>query len=412
MTSSTRFGIRWSPLLLLLAVGALACDEGMFMTPDDAPAGVSRAFGVWEPGPQDTCTPEIHDRYAVVGPDQKLYPTWHPPVDLATGCTFGHEHGRNPEGSDLFSTVGLIPFGYVNEVADLFAPHPGYKVEWENDVHMSVGLGDAGNAVFEILCDVLVELHQGSAGSGAFVNPQHELVYHARCSDATELHLAVLSVIGDAGEFRRSCESDVAIVVNPSATGPDGGGRRLIPDRVCVERHILVADGVRSSFGSGLRESWQLSQSIRAADGPALARVGPYFNVFNPSRYYDPASPDLVGRPIDLCYEVMLDGRRAQGGLCEESTAGGTITDLTFDDPRSAFNGARRDVDINSIRISNPDGPEVWYTDVYGKNGRTERFEGSIRQFIARLDNSTLTPSGPSIGRDRDYGGQGVHPPN
>ena len=31
---------------------------------------------------------------------------------------------------------------------------------------------------------------------------------------------------------------------------------------------------------------------------------------------------------------------------------------------------------------------------------------------IATIDNENLVPSGPSIGRDRDYGDQGVHSPN
>jgi hypothetical protein len=353
----------------------------------------------------------VHDQFAVVGPDGKLYPTWHPPVDPETGCSFGHEHGRDPRGSDLRGEVGAIPFGYVNEVADLFAPHVGYKIEWENDVAMSLGFGDVGSVLFDVKCDVLAELHQGSGGGGAFVNPQHELQYHAKCSDGTELHMRILTVIGHAGEFERSCDG-ATVVVAPDLDGPDGGGRRRIPDRTCVERHILVPEGERSSFGSGLRESWQLSQSLRTADGHRLASIGPYFNIFNPSRYHDPASPDLVGRPIDLCYEVTPNGERADGGLCDESTAEGTITGLTFDDPRSAFNGARRDMDINSIRVSNSEGPRVWYTDVYGMNGSVTPFPGSIRQVIATIDNENLVPSGPSIGRDRDYGDQGVHSPN
>jgi hypothetical protein len=284
-------------------------------------------------------------------------------------------------------------------------------MEWENDVLMNTG-----SALFEIRCDVLVKMHQGSHSKDAFTNNLHELSWHARCSDGTELHATFLTPIGDAGELARSCDGDVRVDVGtPNPTNsPDGGGRRLIPDRTCVEQHILVAEGDRSSFGSGLRESWQLSHSLRTESGGRLASVGPYFNVFNPSRFYDPAMPDGVGRPIDVCYEVTEDGRRAQGGLCDESTAEGTVLDVAFDDPRSAFDGARRDFDINSIRISNSDGPQVWYTDPFGKNGRTESFPGSIMQFIAQFDNEDVTPSGPSIGRDRDYGGEGtgVHAPN
>jgi hypothetical protein len=394
---------------MIASLTLFACQDDVGLVgPGKAPNGVSRAFSAWTPGPGDTCTPEIHDRFATVGPDGKLYPTWHPPVDPQSGCTFGHEHGRDPRGSDLFDEVGYIPFGLANEAADLFAPHPGYKVEWENDVEMRVGLGDLGGALFTISCDVMVELHQGSAGSGRFVNPHHELAYHARCSEGTELHFQIVTTIGHAGEFVRSCDSGVHVVVAPDAGGRDGGGKRLIPDRTCVERHILVAEGQTSRFSSGLRESWQFSESLRAANGETLASVGPYFNVFNPSRYHDPDKPDLLGNAIDLCYEVMADGNRARGGPCEGIPA----IPVAWNDPASPFDGAHRDVDINGIRIRNEDGPEVWYTDAYGKNGSPERFPGSIRQVIAGINNEVVTPSGPSIGRDRHYGGQGVHPPN
>lgn len=409
MVVSVKSAVRASAITVTICLIG-GCGDGALVDLDDAPSGPSRAFSAWTPGPFDTCTPEVHDQYATVGPDGKLYPTWHPPTDPETECTFGHEHGRDPAGSDLYAAVGDIPFGYANEVADLFAPHVGFKIEWENDVEMSVGLGDVGESLFRVTCDVLVELHQGSAGAGAFINPLHELVYHAKCSDGTELHFTKVSTIGHAGEFVRSCDNDVEIEVAPGepAGAPDGGGRRRIPDRQCVLDHILVADGEDSNFRAGLRESWQLSESLRSAEGHRLASVGPYFNVENPSRYYDPSSPDLVSRPVDLCFEVLATGEQARGGLCE-----GVVPGVTWDDPRSPFDGAHRDVDINSIRLSNKEGPEIWYTDVFGRNGQTKPFEGSIKQFIAMRNNEAVTPSGPAVGRDRHYGeGKGVHPPN
>jgi hypothetical protein len=419
MPSPSRIRRRLTAVLLApLAVLFSRCSDSGVVGPEDAPNGVSRAFGIWSPGPNDTCTPEVHDRYAVVGPDGKLYPTWHPPTD-PSGCTFGHEHGRDPRGSDLFGDVGPIPFGYANEQLDTFDPttarhedHVGHKVEWGNNLEMR--LGDAGGAVFDVRCDVLVKMHQGTHSKDAFTNNLHELAFHAVCSDGTRLHMTILSPIGDAGEFVRSCDGEVHVEVGPPTplNSPDGGGRRLIPDRSCVEEHVLVPEGERSSFGSGLRESWQLSHSLRTAEGRGLASIDPYFNVQNPSRFHDPALPNGVGRPIDVCYEVTTDGRRAQGGLCDESTAEGTITGIPYDDPRSLFNGADRDMDINSIRITNADGPEVWYTDPFGRNGQRNAFPGSIRQFIARIDNSAVTPSGPSIGRDYGGPGTGVHAPN
>src|SRR5690606_6377513 len=60
--------------------------------------GNGRAYDVWRPAVEGECSAEIHNSYFVVGPDGTRYPTWHPPEDEATGCSFGHEHGRDPRG--------------------------------------------------------------------------------------------------------------------------------------------------------------------------------------------------------------------------------------------------------------------------------------------------------------------------
>jgi hypothetical protein len=132
-----------------------------------------------------------------------------------------------------------------------------------------------------------------------------------------------------------------------------------------------------------------------------------------PSRFYDESLPDGVGRSIDLCYEVESNGDRARTDVCSEATAEGTILDMLHTDVRSPFNGADRFVDINSNRISNREGPKIWYTDPFGHNASTQPFPGSITQFIASIDNDRgLRISGPTIGRDRDYGATTVHSPN
>lgn len=406
----------WAAVLApVLITGACSADGGL-AGPEDAPAGLSRAFGIWAPTPEiDTCTPAVHDRYATVGPDGKLYPTWHPPVHPESDCTFGHDHGRDPRGSDLYGDVGSIPFGYANEVLDAHDPanprhedHFGHKIEWENDIEMNTE-----SPIFQIFCDVLIKMHQGTHSKDALANNLHELNFNAQCSDGTGLHVTFLTNIGDAGGFESTC-NDVRVDVGPPSpvNSPNGGGRRIIPTRSCVEQLILVPDGGKSNFRSALRESWQLSESIRAENGHRLVSLGPYFNAALPSRFHDPAAPGIIGRPMDVCYEVTPAGEQARGSHCDEATAGGAVTDITWNDPRSPFNGADRDVDINTIRISNADGPKVWYTDPFGANGRTEPFRGSIRQWIARIDNDGVAPHGPRIGRDYGGPGTGVHAPN
>ncbi len=81
------------------------------------------------------------------------------------------------------------------------------------------------------------------------------------------------------------------------------------------------------------------------------------------------------------------------------STSNGTVTGVTFDNPASVFNGVER-VDVNATIIDNVGGPEAWQTDPFGKHGRTQLFPGSIRQFIARIDNTRggREASGPTLG--------------
>ncbi len=87
---------------------------------------------------------------------------------------------------------------------------------------------------------------------------------------------------------------------------------------------------------------------------------------------------------------------------------------MTFDDPCSVFNGVEHVVDINENVIDNAQGPAFWFTDPFGKNGRTEAFPGSILQYIATIDNTRggLDVSGPTLGGNRTYGGPRVHAPN
>ena len=307
----------------LLCFTAIGCETDHALSPAAA-AGFSHAYDIWQPGPDDTCTPEIHNQYSVVGPDGMLYPTWHPPVDPETGCSFGHDHGRDPSGSALYDEVGPIPFGYANEALEIYAPqgprhedHVGHKIEWENDMEMKFGDGISAG-LFSVQCDVLTKLHQGSHSKDAFTNNLHELAYHISCSDGTELHLTIIAAIGEPGEFVASCDRDRHIVVGTAtpSNSPGGGGKRAIPDRACVNEHILVGPDENSSFGAGLRESWEISQSIRTADGRRLASINPYFQVNMPSRFYDELLPPTASHESSMLQDLRAKRPTEIDALC------------------------------------------------------------------------------------------------
>jgi hypothetical protein len=196
-TSRTLVRLVLPRVFVLTLVGC----EGESVNPFEPPTvaiGDGIAFGIWNPSGSDTCTKAIHDSYSTIGFDGYRYPTWHPAVDPGTGCQFGHEHGRDPSGSDLYAIVGDIPFGYANQHLPASSlgvlrneDHVGHKVEWENDMLMQVGEG--GSAAITVRCDVLVKFHQGTHSRDAFTNNMHEIAYHIRCTDGTGFSATALT---------------------------------------------------------------------------------------------------------------------------------------------------------------------------------------------------------------------------
>ena len=382
---------------------------------------MSVAYDLWRPGPNDDCTAEIHNSYSVVGPDGKLYPTWHPPIDPATGCHFGHEHGRDPRGSNLYKKYGPIPFGYANEQLAIWDPtgirnedHFGHKIEWENNVTFNLGSG-VGGSVLQVQCDVLTKLHQGTHSKDAFTNNLHELVYYLDCTDGTRIGMTIMTAIGTPARWsspattRCTCTSArrrrsirrTAAGSAPSPTAPASSSscscrRARTPPSA---RRCTRAGRCLPRCGRPTASSWPGSIPTTRCSTPAgsTTRACPT----SPAGSWTCASPP---RPTATA---------RHGWLCDQATANGTLTSLPFDDPRSPFNGVKRQVDINGNRIANADGPEVWYTDPFGGNAKTTPFPGSIRQVLARMDNTeSYQFDGPTLGGDRDYGGQGVHAPN
>ena len=392
---------------LILATGDLPL-------PFQMPAGTgvnAASMSQWTPGRLDSCSPALHDAYSVIGPDGKRYPTWHPPTDPISGCTFGHEHGMNPAGSALYSLVGPLPFGVANEALDTYTPglprhedHVGHKVAWANAVPVVDTFGHAT----AITCDVLVKLHQGTHSKDAFTNNLHELVYATKCSDGVFAYATFLTAIGTPGQFIKACArtADVVEIVGAAtpANSPAGGGKRRIPDADCVHQ-------------GQVDEEWNTSSDIRTAPalrsprGAVLAHFNPYFNVFMPSRAYDPTLTGLVLRPMDACNVSAIAAASAGGRACRTATVNHTISGITWDDTRSPFNGANRRVAINRLVVPGS-ATMVWFTDPFGQNARVSAFPGSVRQ-VFRGTTRGLVAGAYKMGRIMvELAALGVHAPN
>ena len=89
--------------------------------PSDAP---SVPEGEEEPEVGQPCPAWVHDQYQAEGPDGQLYPSWHPQIDPVYTCTFGHEHGSNP---DLLPGDHEVVFGYVADKLDQDESNEGFK---------------------------------------------------------------------------------------------------------------------------------------------------------------------------------------------------------------------------------------------------------------------------------------------
>jgi len=395
-----------------------------------APLSVAAGTRAWSPTVRDTCPKSLHDRFAVIGPDGKRYPTWHPAtvVDPATGqrCTFGHEHGRDPHQSNLFrwvadhlSTTGReefagVPFGLATEALDQWRvenptparaeDNPGYKVDFRNDVRLVAQDGqDLG-----VTCDYLVRVHQGSHSADAASNNVHDLLYAVRCSDGTQLISDTVARFGDPGKYQRACDPLTQVTTTDNGY-PGGPGSRLIPDRTCVETTFLVPTG-RTTSAYALWEKWTADNSLHHGDaGTAIADFDTGFAVYDPARY---AATGGLGRSLTACWETLPNGNHANGVACDEATAGGTISvAYAYDDPRSPFNGTDRETYLGGTTLRNGGGPTRWYTDPYGGHASTTPFPGAVCQLVGAVD----TSSRPVLREQKyrhDSQATGVHAPN
>jgi hypothetical protein len=430
--------------------------------------GTSHAMGLWTPHPEyDTCSAAYHDSFSAMGSDGKRYPTWHPPEGEEQGrpCTFGHEHGRDPRGSALLADVeaqyGGLLFGYANEQLDEYnraerigermrhEDHVGHKIEWENDVQVfeSVTNGGANQRALAVRCDFLMKVHQGTHSPDAFTNNLHELLYAAQCRDrgdgsiGTKLIAYTMVQFGDPGGFSEGGVAGgfgyVKVGLPSPVKSPAGGGLRSIPTIARVQSAVLVPPGERSDYSRGLYEDWISANYLRRPGGrEPLAYFDPHFAVFLPSRFHWPArkaesveaartaadQAAQIGRTIDVCY-ASAGARKAGGGECDR--VAGSVPPVAWDDPRSPFDGVKREFYFNQTTIVNAGNPTTWYTDPFGGRAADRPFPGAIKQFVAAVDNRKRNDAGVisvggrvypfesrAFGKDRWYGGKGVHSPN
>jgi hypothetical protein len=183
------------------------------------------------PMPNQTCPAWVHDLYQTLGPDGKLYPTWHPSIDPIYWCYFRHEHGSDPKIA--FPNGDYMPaYGYLNSgmmipgtTIPMTENHWGYK-----GYAFNAKEPDGGKWFY-------VTQHFGTTGV-ARVNTclqrYHLVDIQVRSADRTET-LAHLQFMGDYGVSRAALLGNgVGDEYRPTAC-PDGNAAlnqtRSIPSR-------------------------------------------------------------------------------------------------------------------------------------------------------------------------------------
>lgn len=393
-------------------------------------------------------------------------------------CTFGHEHGRDPRGSALWEfarehfafdanrngrvepaerDASGIPFGYVAEQlfaanaangtpsANRFEDHFGYKIAWENGLRRE-RLVNGQTQTLDLFCDVLSVVHQETHTVESLASNLHQLTYAIDCNRGADvsrysvkLLASVMATFGNPASFVANVpgtgSTTVAFGTAQPANSPAGGTERgrVIPTIDNVRSDIFVPRGQTSNFTTGLVETWSSAVSLGKPDGSELAAFDPAFTVYSPSRFHDPAAPDGIRRSIDLCYSgldasgqfvddplrasgILRQARGAEcGSIAPNGAATGRASRIAFDDPRSPFNGCRRETTFTASTVRNNGGPTVWYTDAYGLGAQTASFNGAVKQYVSATDTSQgIEPAARTFGGDQSNCqiGAGIHAPN
>jgi hypothetical protein len=276
-----------------------------------------------------TCSAAVHDRYTATGPDGGVYRTWHPQVvdDGAGGtCTFAHEHGVDPDTSDL---VGADPvtFGYESRIAELDGmpmpeAHEGFKVHVANT-------GDVNDEARVSRVTALVLAHMGTGGVRRYLAPMHTLHVQAEMPDGARVNVRGMADTGDAGSI---CARDRGDII--------------------IGRAVQTVPGVPETANAGQPceivspyEIWQFALSItrnRSGEDPLLT-----FNVslaaFDPITTMDPRDRNLVLYTGDVF----------------PASRGGSWADY------NRWRGCDREFYVGSAILRNAVAAQVW-TDAHG----------------------------------------------
>ncbi len=330
-------------LLSLILAGAClwvarnALVETPVTLPGETLAQAVRALFLGKPMSGDSLCPlSVHDLYTATGPDGKMYPTWHPPVDSQHHCYFDHEHGSDPQSYIGFAESGTPLFGYTAAKAGIEEPHQGYKVFVANN--------DLRDHAWMIL------LNQDTSSPQRVLAQFHTVDWNI--SDLTRKGLVDLHLMADFGPPVENCPRLIPIPIPTASSRISLGQHRALVTTNCV-RHNQY-------------EYWMGAVSI-----PDIFEAAPLFGVDNP----------ITAVNVQNFSEVELTcSFRLQEGGCSRS------------DP---WKGNRREI-LHPGQLVQNHGAQQFYTDAYG-NPASQASPDTLEQYVTSSGWDTRQCCGPQV---------------
>lgn len=315
----------------------VAVPEKCTYTPPPNPT-VKPIWGVVDPTILGSCSPAVHDGYAVDIGFPVRFRTFHRQVD-PSGCTFAHEHGMDPasmRNADIAAEP--VAFGFIGwshktpaEPNGHEEPHEGFKVFIAN-----VGdVNDEGrvNRVWSRSV-----FHMGTGGPNRFATPHHS---------------AAIRLIHP--EFGLKAYTNLLMNTGGNATVCDP--RQSSPTKDVMQLNSPC------KLNSGY-EIWSTQQTVKAPDGKEVYRVFATPAVFDPVTVRNPANPSEL---------VYAWDERMKASMAFPSN------------DWSGNRGCDRESYAQPGYWYNANGQTVYYTDAMG-NPLASNAPGALVQELSRSD--------------------------
>ena len=241
------------------------------------------------PVPGEPCPSWVHGRFATTGPDGESYGTWHPQWDPVYWCSFGHEHGSNP---DLIPGSPKVAYEYLSARNGRVEPNPGFK-----------------EFIFKDLSNqhwVRFVVHAGTNGQGRVCTQFHTVYTVVYDLDGNEL-----MNVGFMADFGRAVNAD--------------NGTALSPTNCSVALPALDTDRVRMINMTGADhhyEQWDSFDDSIATENLGFGEFQLGVDIRNPMTECSSASCNAVQRinrfadgDFDNGAERTIEVGRWDGGL-------------------------------------------------------------------------------------------------